>query len=159
MHLSTGLWISCFVPYLSLIFKESLSFLQITETSSLRGEHKTHASVIHHMVSCYTAGNLHNGSKRLLSQSASVRHVSSILGYKREDLQTKEAWPSRAGWEAIGCAGAQRNPQALPLYLWYLLDRDRCLTWADTNKCLHHQWTGLPILIVMFNAYNFYIWL
>lgn len=72
MHLSVGLWISCFMPYLSFIFKESLYFLSITQVSSLRGEHKAYASVIHHMISCHTASILHTGSKRLLSQYPSV---------------------------------------------------------------------------------------
>ena len=57
---------------LSLIFKESLYLLSITQVSSLRGEHKTHASVNHHMFSCHSASILRTGSKRLLSRYPSI---------------------------------------------------------------------------------------
>lgn len=153
MHLSARLWVSCFMPYLSFIFKESLSFSNHTDARSQRGA-QTHASVTHHMVSCHTAGILHNGSKRLYLSTCVSPHVQV---WKRKDLQTKEAWPSSAErWQ--GCAEAQRRSLRPILQLWYLQDRDMCLTQADTDICLHHQWIGLPIPIVVLSVYSFYIW-
>lgn len=110
MHLSAGLWVSCFMPYLSLIVKESLSFFPVTQTSSLRGEHKTHASVICQMVSCHTAGILHNGSKRLLSQYPSVSPCGKCAWVEEEGFADQRGLAIKS-WQ--GCAEAQRKPQAL----------------------------------------------
>lgn len=104
MHLSVGLWISCFMPYISLIFKESLYFLSITQVSSLRGEHKTHASVIHHMISCHAASILRTGSKRLLSQYPSV------------SPRVKHTWVENerfADWRGMGIKSWVRGNRAV----------------------------------------------
>lgn len=59
--------------YLKHILRNLCVFVQLHKCQVSEGrEHKTHVSVIHHMLSCHTASILNTGSKRLLSQRPSV---------------------------------------------------------------------------------------
>lgn len=158
MHLSAGLRVSCFMPYLSLIFKESLSFLSITQTSSLRGEHKTHASVIHHMVSCHTAGILHNGSKRLLSQYPSVSPRVKRSWVEEERFVDQRGLAIK-NW-VRGNMAVQKHRESLRPYLAVVvpagqghvshMSRYRYMSASSVNR--------IAVAIVVLNACNFYIW-
>lgn len=124
MHLSVGLWISRFMPYLRLIFKESLYFLSITQVWSLRGEHKTHASVIYHMLLPHCKHHVQWQQKTAILVPFVWRVYLGILFYhiwvEKKNLQSKEWWASWAGWEAIGlCKSTEKAPGHVS-QSWYL---------------------------------------
>lgn len=106
-------------------YKISVSFSSHTDIKSQRGEHKTHASVICHMVSCHTAGILHNGSKRLLSQYPSVSAHGKCAWVEEEGFADQRGLAIKS-WE--GCAEAQRKPQALS-----------CSCGTCRTTCIQHE--------------------
>lgn len=155
MHLSAGLRVSCFMPYLSLIFKESLSFLSITQTLSLTGEHKTHASVIHRMVSCHTAGILHNGSKRLLSQYPSVRPCVKYSWVEEERFVDQRGLAIKS-W-VRGNRAVQKHRESLRPYLVVPAGQGHVSHMSRYRYMYASSVNRIAVAIVVLNAYNFYI--
>lgn len=110
MHLSARLWVSCFMPYLSFIFKESLSFFPITQTSGLRGEHK----LMLLWLITWSPATLQASCIMAARGSISVPVSAHMYSVEEEGFADQRGLAIKR-WEMAGlCRSTKEKPQAYP---------------------------------------------
>lgn len=105
MYLSVGLWIACFMPYLSHIFKE-------LSVRSQRGAQESCFSYSLHDLLSHCKHPAYWQQKSALSIPFCQPMYEAYLGRKWKICRLKRHGPQELGTRQWGCAGAQRKPQA-----------------------------------------------
>lgn len=119
---------------ISALFLRNLClFFQSHRRQAQRGA-QTHASVTHHMVSCHTAGILHNGSKRLYLSTCVSPHVQCGRG--------RICRPKRPGHQALRDGRAMQKHKGEASGLSCSCDTCR------TGICVSHRQIQIYVCII-----------